>query len=73
MYIVDRFEENFAVLEYTDKYGEISMINVSKDVLAADIREGDVVNLENGIYYTDKAETEKRRKRIIEKLNNAKK
>lgn len=72
MYILDRIENEIAVIEYIDKYGESSMINVSKDSLASDVSEGDVVNLENGIYYTDKAETEKRRKRIIEKLNNVK-
>ncbi len=72
MYILDRIENEIAVIEYTDKFGEISNITISKADLAQNVREGDVLYLENGIYYTDKSETEKRRKRINEKLNNVK-
>lgn len=73
MYIVDRFEECYAVLEYTDKYGEISIIKTAKDTLSSDVKEGDVVYIENGIYYTDKLATEKRRNKIRDRLNNVKK
>lgn len=60
MIIVDRFEEDFAVLE-TDS----GMIDVERIRLADDIREGDVVyETENG-YIKDNIATQQRREKII--------
>ena len=72
MYIVDRFEESFVVLEYTDENGEVLFIKTAKDSLSSDVREGDVVYLENGIYYADVSATEQRRRKILERLNSIK-
>lgn len=70
MYILDRFEENFAVIEHTDKYGEISIIKTAKDTVSPEVKEGDVLCLEDGIYITDEKATNERRNRINNKLSN---
>ena len=62
-YIIDRFEEEYLVLE--KETGEIK--DVLKDEIP-DAKEGDVVIFENGKYTVDKEETEKRKKIIAEKL-----
>lgn len=62
-YIIDRFEEEYAVLESED--------GITKDVLRsaiADCAEGDVVIEENGIYRVDKEKTEQRKHIIAEKM-----
>ncbi len=70
MYILDRFEENFAVIEYTDKYGEISMIKEAKNTVSPEVKEGDVLCLNDGIYITDEKATKERRNKIKTKLSN---
>ena len=60
-YIVDRFEGESAVL--LDEAEQ--MVNVPKNSLTEDIREGDVVFLgESGIYRKDTEKTEKRKERM---------
>lgn len=71
MYILDRFEENFAVIEYTDKYGEISMIKETKNTVSPEVKEGDVLCLNDGIFITDEKATEDRRNKIKTKLGDA--
>lgn len=62
-YIIDRFEEEYAVLERED--GKI--LNILKSSLP-DAKKGDVIVFENGIYTVDKEETERRKKIIAEKV-----
>ena len=62
-YIVDRFEENFAVLE--KEAGGTVDVPVSE---LPPLSEGDVVFFENGTYHKDSEETEKRKKMIAEKM-----
>lgn len=64
MYIVDRFEENFAVLE-----GEGGvMCNISQNRLPAGVKQGDVLFEKNGAFRVDTAATQKRREAIQKQL-----
>ncbi len=65
MLIIDRISEGIAVIEDGENYFE-----VPRKMLAENIREGDVVVLQNGIYVKDENGTEERRKKIIELQNN---
>ncbi len=64
-YIVDRFEDDFAVLEKDDG----GTVDVKKELLK-NACEGDVVIFENGEYIIDLQETQMRRKNIEEKMRN---
>ena len=61
--IVDRFEENFAVCEKEDG----SLINIKRDVIPKEVKEGDVLIINKNLIAIDKEETD-RRKKEIEKL-----
>ena len=65
--VVDRFEENIAVCEdrATGKTYNIELKNLPQDV-----REGDIIKLENGKYVKDEKEKEEISDRINEKMNN---
>ena len=65
MLIIDRITEGIAVIEDGENYFE-----VPRKMLAENIREGDVVELINGIYVKNKNATVERRKKIIEMQNN---
>ena len=62
-YIIDRFEENFAVLEKE----ECGTIDVERNLIPEG-KEGDVVIFENGNYRVDSEETAKRKELIKEKM-----
>jgi len=57
--IVDRFEDDFVVIEI---HGQTE--DVSKEIVHADVREGDVVLLVNGNWVRDEEETKKREREI---------
>lgn len=59
MLLVDRIVENTAVIEDGDNRFE-----VSRSELAPDVKEGDAVLFENGMYRKDQSATEKRRQEI---------
>ncbi|AEE90874.1 conserved protein of unknown function [Tepidanaerobacter acetatoxydans Re1] len=59
--VVDRFEDKYAVLETDDG----QMLNIKRQLLPEDTKEGDVVNLDD--MTVDKNETEIR-KNVIRKL-----
>ena len=63
-YIVDRFEEDFIVLE-KETGGSIDI----KRELLPDAKIGDVLTEENGVFLIDEEETLERKKRISEKMN----
>lgn len=60
MLIVDRIEDGIAVIEQ-----DSGRIEVPAGMLAEDVREGDIVTFENGLYSADKAAAEKRRQEIV--------
>ena len=64
MIILDRFEEDFAICE---KDGE-AFEKIPKRLIGKNVSEGDVIILSDGIYVTDQAETEKRKKEINDKF-----
>lgn len=64
MLIIDRISEGIAVIEDGENYFE-----VPAEMLAENIREGDVVVLRDDIYVKDENGTDERRKRIIEMQN----
>lgn len=70
MIILDRFEEGYAVIENTDENGEITFFNVDRNFVSPDAREGDILYLRDGIYYTDIDATEQRRREMLEYLRN---
>lgn len=65
MLIVDRIEENTAVIENGEERFEVPRKTLEKDV-----KEGDVVLLENGVYRKDTPATERRRQEIINLQNS---
>ena len=60
MLIIDRIEDGIAVIEEGD-----SRFEVPVSMLDGNVREGDVVTLENGVYVTDISAAEKRRREIL--------
>ncbi len=65
MLIIDRFEENLAVVE--DSESE-KMIRIEKEMIDEAAREGDVIFLAEGEYKVDTEATEDRRREIEELL-----
>ena len=63
MIILDRYDENTAVLEIDGKIREVSCLLIDK---SAD--EGDVLTEIDGIFTVDKAATEERRAAMREKM-----
>ncbi|MBO5104535.1 MAG: DUF3006 domain-containing protein [Ruminococcus sp.] len=63
MMIIDRFEQDFAVVE-TDE----GIIDVSRMYLPENVAEGDVILLTENGYIIDKQATEKRRAEIREMM-----
>lgn len=64
MLTVDRISEGIAVIEDGERRFE-----VPKEKLSRDVKEGDVVELIDGIYVKNKNETDRRRNEIL-KLQN---
>ena len=66
--ILDRFEEEFAVLEISQESGELFYKNIPASWLPEEAEEGDVLVKANGRYAVDTIETRKRRAAAAEKL-----
>ncbi|PIH03322.1 DUF3006 domain-containing protein [Clostridium combesii] len=60
--IIDRFEENFAIIELEDK----KMINIDKNIIPKKAKEGDVINIEGDIITLNEKESERLKKEIDE-------
>ena len=69
IYIVDRIENNIAVLENKDTK---EIINIPLNSLPTNLKEGNVLRYENNTYILDADEEEKRRQAILEKFNKLK-
>lgn len=66
-YIIDRFEDIYAVCEKEDK----SFINIPKSILPEYIKEGDcIIQKEDGTFSVDVSERLEREHRIREKMNH---
>lgn len=64
MLIVDRFEEDKAVI-----FDDEKQIILDRDKLSPFVKEGDVITLsDNGIYITDKEQTDRRRNDNVDLL-----
>ncbi len=59
-YIIDRFEEEFAVCETS----ELKFVNILKKDLPKDVKEGDVLEFDGKKYVLDIDETQKRKMEI---------
>ena len=60
--IIERFEGNFAVCEDENK----NIINIKKEEIPEDAKEGDILVLEKNKYIVDYTETQNRKKYIQE-------
>ncbi|MBR5137083.1 MAG: DUF3006 domain-containing protein [Clostridia bacterium] len=59
--IIDRFEEGFAVVEIESG----KMVNMPRELLPAEAKEGDVINI-----FVDQEETTRRKKNINNLMNS---
>lgn len=73
MYILDRFEENFAIIEKSNEDGSFSIIKVDKQFITPDVSEGDVLLFENSLYFTDIESTKQRKEKIRKRIRRIKK
>ena len=69
IYIVDRIENNIAVLENKDTN---KIINIDIKLLPTNLKEGNVLRYENNTYILDNDEEDKRRQLLLEKFNKLK-
>lgn len=68
-YLIDRFEEEFAVCEnYSENEDdEIIMKNIEKDIIPDDAKEGDIIVVsEDGKIYIDYEQTKIRKEKMEE-------
>ncbi len=63
--VIDRFEGDYALCEYTDTR---ETIDIKKSLLPQEAKEGSTITLENDVYSLDIQDTEARRKAMAEKL-----
>lgn len=70
MYTLDRFEEDFAVLE--DRNSK-KMLDIPISNIPSNAKEGDILKLSNGSYVIDYEETRAVSDRIREKMDSLKK
>ena len=66
-YVVDRIENNIVVCEERKTR---KMVNIKKEILPKEVKEGDIIKFENGLYSIDYEETKKEKERIANKFNN---
>lgn len=66
-YIIDRFEENFAVCQ---NISDERIKNVERKLIPKEAREGDIIVFSDEKYFLDIEKTEKRKKIIEEKFNS---
>ncbi len=63
MIILDRYEDGYAVLEVDNQ-----TINIDKNLLEENLKEGDVLVLKQGKYYKDEEATEARRRYMADRF-----
>ena len=65
-YVVDRIENNYIVLEDKD----LNFINIKKEEVLEDVREGDILIKVNNKYIIDYNKTKNRKEYINKKIKN---
>ena len=65
-YIIDRFEDSFALLERADR----TIIKVEKALLPKSAKEGDCILYNQGEYLIDEAQTARRKENINNLIND---
>ncbi len=73
MLILDRFEGETALIEYTDENGNVVIIRAERNFVSAEVKEGDVLVCNDGVYSTDADATRIRRERLINRLRRYRK
>lgn len=68
-YVIDRFEGNYAILENQDTY---EIIDVKRNELPDDAKEGSVLSFENDIYTLDIYATNQRKEDILKRFSKLK-
>jgi hypothetical protein len=68
--IVDRFEEDYAVIEISTDEGKIYHINVLRVALEKDTKEGDCILQDAFGWHADKTETERLNKEIADLMDD---
>ncbi|MBQ8410720.1 MAG: DUF3006 domain-containing protein [Ruminiclostridium sp.] len=68
MMILDRFEENYAVIENNDENDIITHLIIDRNLVSDNVNEGDVIFKKDNMYYSDENATKNRRLRVIEVL-----
>lgn len=68
MMILDRFEENYAVIENNDENDIITHFIIDRNLVSDNVNEGDVIFKKDNMYYSDENATKNRRLRVIEVL-----
>lgn len=63
-YIIDRFEDGFAVCEDEKK----EMTDIPRELLPPEAKAGDIIQEAGGAYSLDLAATEERRKAVYKKM-----
>ena len=71
--VLDRFEEDFAVIEKTDENGEISTFSVQRDRISPEVSEGTAITEKEGQYYALTEETDETRRNILKILKKHRK
>lgn len=66
IYVIDRFEDEFAVCENRETR---EIINIPIDSIQKEAKEGDCIKLENETYIIDEEETRKNAERIKRKMD----
>ena len=64
MIILDRYEDGYAVLEVDNQ-----TINIDRNLLEENLKEGDVLVLRQGKYYKDEEATESRRRYMVDRFS----
>lgn len=68
MMILDRFEENYAVIENNDENDIITHLIIDRNLVSDNVNEGDVIFKKDNMYYSDENATKNRRLRVIDVL-----
>ncbi len=71
MFIIDRIDEDFVIIEATDENGEITVLKIERQYVSDNAFEGDVLIFVNGMYIPDKEATKQRKNSIYNKLKNS--
>lgn len=70
--VLDRFEENRAVIEKTHYNGEVSYFSVPKATVSSEAKEGDIIRAEGDIFAPDYDATKAAKEKAVSLLEKMK-